>query len=287
MTQTALLEPATARPRRALDFKVDEALCTSCGRCLQDCGLGLLEGLPPRMGAEAQCLRCQHCLAVCPTGAVSLEGRNPEDSLPLTEGSFPALEPMIHLVRGRRSIRQYEARDVDPGLIQRLLGALAHAPTGVNAQALTFTTVERRATLDRIREQVLSGLVRCAQEGRLPPRYAFLRAAAEAFATDGSDRIFRGAPHLLLVSAPVEAPTAQVDVIIALATFEFLAASAGLGTLWCGVLKTALELAPELKPLLELPGEGVHYYPMLFGYPAVHYARSVQREDAAVIKRLT
>ena len=73
---------------------------------------------------------------------------------------------------------------------------------------------------------------------------------------------------------------------IALATFELLAASAGLGTVWCGMLKMALELAPDLKPLLDLPAEGVHYYPMLFGYPAVEYARTVQRDGAATIKRL-
>lgn len=29
-----------------------------------------------------ECWRCQHCLAVCPQGAISIFGKKPEDSLP-------------------------------------------------------------------------------------------------------------------------------------------------------------------------------------------------------------
>lgn len=64
---------------------------------------------------------------------------------------------------------------------------------------------------------------------------------------------------------------------LALAYFELMAACAGLGTVWCGLAKMTLELLPELKTDLGLaPG---HYYTMLFGVPAVRYARTVQRDD--------
>ena len=67
--------------------------------------------------------------------------------------------------------------------------------------------------------------------------------------------------------------------------FELLAQSAGLDTVWCGLLKLALESVPELKPLFDLPLDH-HYYAMLFGHPAVRFARTVQRDDAAAIKRV-
>lgn len=287
MTQTAILEYAKPETQRPLQFKVDETRCSSCGLCAKDCPMGLIQGNPPRMEQADICVRCQHCMAICPTGAVSIEGRKSEDSLALSKESFPPLEQMLQLVRGRRSIRQYQDRNVDPALIQRLLNAMAYAPTGVNAQELIITVVDQKSTLGRIREQVLAELARCAEEGRIPERLGFLAAAPEAFTEHGIDMIFRGAPHLLLVSAPITAPCAQVDVSIALTTFELMATSAGLGTVWCGLLKTLLEIAPDLKPLLDLPAEGIHYYPMLFGYPAVKYARSVQRDGAAVVKRLS
>jgi hypothetical protein len=64
-----------------------------------------------------------------------------------------------------------------------------------------------------------------------------------------------------------------------------LAQSAGLGTVWCGLLKLAFESAPELKSLVGLPADH-HYYAMLFGPPAIRFARSVQRDDAAEIRRV-
>jgi nitroreductase len=251
--------------------------------------MGLLQGTPPRLGPEqrSQCIRCQHCMAICPTGALSIDGKNPSDSIPLSKDSFPSLEYMERLVQGRRSVRQYQDKNVDPARIQQLLDALAYVPTGVNAQALTISVIDQKTVLSRLREQVLSGLDRCAKSGRIPEHLSFLGTAPSAFNERGIDMIFRGAPHLLVVSAPLTAPGAQTDTSIALTTFELMATCAGLGTVWCGLLKMALEVAPDLKPLLELPLEGIHYYPMLFGYPAVKYARTVQREGAAVIKRLS
>jgi nitroreductase/ferredoxin len=287
MSQTKLLEYAKPGVQRPLEFMVDETLCTDCGLCGRDCPMGLIQGNPPRVERADLCIRCQHCMAICPPGAISIEGRKVQDSLPLAKGNVPALEHMVQLVQGRRSIRQYQDRDVDPILLQRLLKVAAYAPTGVNARQLTFTVVDQKAVLGRLRDQVLAVVARSAKEGRIPERLGFLAAAPAAFTEHGIDMIFRGAPHLLLVSAPLEAPTGQTDVTIALAAFELLAASAGLGTVWCGMLKVALEIAPDLKPLLDLPAEGVHYYPMLFGYPAVKYARAVQRDGAAVIKHVS
>ncbi len=286
MTQTAILEYAKPGIKPELAFTVDETLCTSCGLCAQDCPFGMIQLHPTRVEHPESCLRCQHCLAICPTGALSMEGRKPGDSLTLEPGSTPRLDQMIRLVRGRRSVRQYQDKDVDPALLQELLKATAHAPTGVNAQQLTFTIVDRRSALSRIRQEVLARLLRCAEEDRIPERMGLLKRAPAAFFDQGIDLIFRGAPHMLLVSTPTTAPCGQEDVTIALTTFELLAISAGLGTVWCGMLKSALEIAPELKPLLDLPAEGVRYYPLLFGYPAVEYARTVQRDSAATIKRL-
>jgi len=48
------------------------------------------------------------------------------------------------------------------------------------------------------------------------------------------------------------------------------------------VSSTAL---PELKRLIALPPEDV-YYGMLFGYPAVRYARAVERKGTATIRRV-
>ena len=273
-----------------LDFLVDDSRCTRCGQCVRDCPTQIIAqagGTVPRIAPELEgnCLQCQHCLAVCPTAAISMLGKNPDNSLPVSARDLPRFEQMSRLLRARRSVRQYKDENVDPELIRQLLTAVANGPTGVNRRALTFTVIDDRAVMQRFRGQVLAAIEAAGAAGRLAERMQILRNAVPEYYQQGRDMIFRTAPHVLVVSAAPDARCPHEDVALALAYFELLAQSAGLGTVWCGLLKMTLEALPELKPLLGLAPDH-HYYAMLFGVPAVHYARTVQRDDAAVLKRV-
>jgi nitroreductase/NAD-dependent dihydropyrimidine dehydrogenase PreA subunit len=271
-------------------FVVDDGRCNRCGDCVSDCPaciIALGDDGPAFIPEEKEqyCIRCQHCLAVCPEGAVSIHGHRPEDSRPLLAEALPSLDQVDLLVRGRRSVRQYRQENVEPGLIERLLDAMACAPTGSNVRELTFTVIRDRAALDALRRRVLTGLTGAIEAGRLSERNASFAAAVVKADSGGRDMIFRGAPHALIVSAPTTTPSPQQDVALALATFDLLAQSAGLGTVWCGYLHRALEALPELKELIGIPAEHA-YYPLLFGYPAVRYARTVERKGSATVRRV-
>jgi nitroreductase/NAD-dependent dihydropyrimidine dehydrogenase PreA subunit len=278
-------------PPTTLNFLVDEARCTRCGLCVLDCPSRIITlegvGLPHvKLEQEPACVHCQHCLAICPEAALSIDSFDPTHSHSLPEGSFPDLDTMDLFVRGRRSVRQYRGENVDPALVRRLLDALTYAPTGVNCRMLTFTLVQDKGVMADLRERVLEALGRALDAGRIPENaVSRLAQMVEAWREEKRDIIFRGAPHLLVISAPPDTPTPQQDVPLTLAYFELLAQSAGLGTVWCGLLKRVLEVLPELKPLLGLP-DGHIYYAMLFGIPAVHYPRTVQREGTARLREI-
>lgn len=274
-----------------LKFTVNEKLCTHCGLCAADCPARIItqeDRILPFIAPEKEplCLQCQHCLAICPTAAISILGRNPDKSLPLSADSFPGFDQMALFLRGRRSIRKYKDENVDLALIRQLLAALANVPTGVNRRELTFTVIDDKAVMRRFRENVLAALVTANKAGRIPERFKYLQDAPPAFAEHNVDILFRGAPHALIVSAPPDAPCPSEDVILALAYFDLLAQSARLGTVWWGMLKMFLETLPDLKGLIGLPARH-RYFGMLFGVPAVHYPRAVQRDDAAIVKRVS
>jgi nitroreductase/ferredoxin len=271
----------------AVQFEVDKEDCIRCGVCVEDCPTRVLEPDEagyPRVIAErsSQCVRCQHCLAVCATGAVSVDGLNANNSDAIVPESLPTLFQMEHLVRARRSVRQYRHENVDPKLIERLLVALEHAPTGVNARNLTFTVIQDRNVLGEFRAKVHRAIVEAAGAGALSERAAVLTQAVQRWEESKRDILFRGAPHLLIVSSPRSAPCAEQDVTLTLAYFELLAQAAGLGTVWFGFLRMFLEAMPTLKPLVNLNNDDV-YYAMLFGASAVKYARSVQRRGSAKV----
>lgn len=273
-----------------LQFTVNDERCIRCGACVRDCPTGIIEQQGralPRIVPENEenCLQCQHCLAVCPKGAVSIFGKNPDDSQALSARTFPALDVMARFVRGRRSVRQYRDENVDPALIRQLLATLANVPTGVNRRGLTFSVIDDKAIMQRFRERSQTASLAAHAAGRIPERFAYLGNIIERTRETGQDIILRGAPHALVVSAPPDAPCGYEDVILALAYFEMLAQSAGLGTVWCGLMKLTLAALPDLKTVIGLPPDHL-YYCMLFGYPAIRYARTVQRDGAAQVRRV-
>ena len=65
--------------------------------------------------------------------------------------------------------------------------------------------------------------------------------------------------------------------MIALSYFELFAQTLGVGTVWDGLAKWAInDLLPEFRTRLGIPDDHVIGYAMAFGKPAVQYARTVQ-----------
>lgn len=267
-----------------INFKIDEERCIQCGECAADCPAAVIAMDEfPQMINEDGCYRCQHCLAVCPTGAVSILGRDPADSLSL-DGNFPEPYRLEALIKGRRSVRRYTGNNLPSELIDELLEIAWHAPTGVNNQAVLFTVVKDGATMDKLREDVMSVLAAKKKTAGFPAGFVddYLSMAVQGWQEEGKDIIFRGAPHLLLTSAPQDSPCPVQDTHIALTTFQLMAHARGVGTVWDGMLMMALAVCPEIRGRLGIPENHLIGYAMVFGEPDVEYHRSVQRGPALV-----
>jgi len=267
-----------------VQFKIDEERCTQCGECEIDCPAGVISMDDyPKMINEAGCYQCQHCLAVCPTGAVSILGRNPDESTSLA-GNFPDPGKLETLIKGRRSVRRYSDKDLSPELLDELIDIANHAPTGVNNQGVLYTVIKERVVMNTLREVVMTQLTKLRDDGKLPEGLIeqYIGFAVQAWQDEGKDIIFRGAPHVLLTSAPKDAPCPEQDTLIALTTFQLIAHARGVGTVWDGMFMMALSLCPDLSSRLGIPENHIIGYAMAFGEPAVEYHRTVQRGPASV-----
>ena len=267
-----------------IQFRVDEERCIECGECAADCPAGIISmNGYPEITDEEGCIRCQHCLAVCPTGAVSILGRNPDDSLELA-GNLPEPDRLETLVRGRRTVRRYSGNDLSRELIDRLLATACYAPTGVNSHSVLFTVVREGSVMARLRGEVMDGLAELKNSGNLPEGFVgqYLGGAVKGWQEEGRDIIFRGAPHLLVTSAPKHSPCPVQDAHIALTTFQLLAHAHGVGTVWDGMFMMAMSVLPQLTARLGIPSDHLPGYAMAFGEPAVEYHRTVQRQPAGV-----
>lgn len=266
-----------------VNFKLNEERCIQCGKCIADCPpmcIVMEKDEYPSIPEENKCMRCQHCLAVCPTGAISILGIDPEESLML-EHELPTAHSMETLIKGRRSVRKYKNKGLEKEVITKLLETAWHAPTGVNTQGVLFTATMNEDATETLRQEIyakLGDMLPGLDPEKDDLALQYMRMSHGAYTNHGVDVILRGAPHILIASAPKNLPTPKEDTLIALTTFELMAQSMGIGTLWDGMLKWCVtDFFPELATKLGVPEDHTIGYSMVFGRPAVKYPRAVQR----------
>lgn len=255
---------------------IDNKKCTHCGLCIKDCVVGVIEFNDEKIpqytsGGENICVGCQHCMAICPTGALSFGGKNSKHSSPVGYGKS---EDILQLIKSRRSIRFYKDENVPAATLHKLVEMLPFIPTGGNADNLHFSIVATKEKMEEIRKITYKKIM----EETNPSR--FHMAAKNSFA-EGKDIIYRGAPSLIAVAIDKDKTIEgceTADPIIALSYFELYAQSIGLGTLWCDMAVTIANQTQDVYSLLEIPKNYKLNYIMLFGVPSIKYSRTIQPE---------
>lgn len=272
-----------------INFIVDEETCISCGQCASDCPamiISMVNNLP--IIAEElsdYCIGCMHCVAICSEGSVSILGYGPEEGIELNECILPAPSAMENLIKGRRSTRNYQDKNVRPELIDKMLEVASHAPSGHNHRELLFTVLDDKGLVHDLREKVYDKLEALIQKGELPEDLQMFSDIMIVWKEAKKDILFRNAPHLLIVSANDESASPLQDAIISLSTFELYAASNKIGTVWNGLATLAItELFPELLTELGIPEDHKVGYTMGFGHPAIWYKRTINKEPHKVNK---
>ena len=260
---------------------IDKNKCIKCGACVNDCVVKVIvkdHNDMPYMPQDSEkfCINCQHCLAICPSGALNCHGKTPE--MCSTPDELPTPENMLSLLKMRRSIRRYRQESIEPEIMAKLKESLAWSPTGCNDHRLAFHIVENSEDMEFFRENTGKLLRFLIKTGILRIFYPKIKRYLSAI-LDGEDVIYRNAPHMIICSAPADAPCADADPWIALSYFDLYLQTFGLGSCWCGFALYALKYSPKLRARLKLPKNHKVKAVLLFGKPAVNYPRSTAPDN--------
>lgn len=267
---------------------IDYEKCNEDGICADVCPRKLIafakdnsKPIPiPEM--EELCISCGHCLAVCPSGAISLKGSSPDECAKINKKLWPGYDQLDHLLRSRRSIRVYKDKPVDRRTIGALLDTCRYAPSGSNSQPVKWIIASGRDRLLTLGQMVIDWM-KDAIDSKHPLAEKLPLSAYVAGWEKGEDRIFRNAPMVLMAHAAELGSLPSESSVIAMTYFELAATSKGLGVCWIGFLMLAANLNLAIKKSLGIPEDHKLYGALSVGYPKYAYQRIPPRNQADVV----
>ncbi len=261
-------------------FTIDNEKCDKDGLCAIDCPAHIIEmtkqGPVPVKGAEEACIKCGHCVAVCPKAAFTLESLSPEQCMPIKKDLILTPDHTEHFLRSRRSIRRYKDKPVPKDVFEKALAIACAAPTGSNRQTVRWLVIDKKEDVVKVGSHVINWMRHVSTTN---PKIAemFNMHTLIAEWDRGVDRICRDAPQLVFAYASDEFGSAPADCHIALTYLELALPGFNLGSCWAGYVKYAVDQWPELAKQLNFPEKHTCHGALMVGFPKIKYFRAPKR----------
>ena len=180
------------------------------------------------------------------------------------------------LLTNRRSIRDYQDRQVPLSLVKEIIQDSCLAPTASNGQPCLFMIVQDRDCLKRLSDESKKNFLADIRQNPNSPVKMY-----EAALKDENFNVFYNAPCAVFVIGPKKVRSLDLDGAMTIAYLMFSAAARGLGTCWIALgsnLRT-----PEILNEIGMPEDCRIVAPVILGYPAGIPPAS-ERHAPAIVK---
>lgn len=263
---------------------VDKEKCTQCEDCVAVCPSDVImmdDGYPAE--AHDMCIACGHCVSVCPTAAIDNARAPLARCTPLDSSLNISQAQAKQFIRSRRSIRSYTDKTVDKKPIEELLDLVRYAPSGNNAQGVSWLIIQDDERLNAISHAAVDHI---EEVGKQDSNYGRTMAQMAAALRMRGERcgIMNGAGTLLVTLCERRLTRQRREnAVIAQAVAELYAPMVGLGSCWAGFLEIGINSAyPPLIEALNLPDGKIASGAIMLGYSEHSYQRMPERSDASL-----
>jgi nitroreductase len=166
------------------------------------------------------------------------------------------------LLEKRRSIRDFEAKEVPLELIREIIDDSVKAPNASNKQAWGFIIINNKEYMKKLSEISRQGFIDSVEKNPDSPLKEYAQGLKKR---SRNVNFFWNAPGLVYITGPTDVSTIREDVGLLAAYFMFSATARGLGTCWIGMGGGVRD--KEILKEMGLP-QGHHLIaPIIIGYP--------------------
>ena len=166
----------------------------------------------------------------------------------------------FELLKTRRSIRDFEDKNVPLDIIRDIIRESCLAPSSGNLQPWRFIIISDRALIKRLSDESKRNLVSYIETNPDAPVRKYEDALRNKYFN-----VFYNAPCLIYILGLKEIGTVQIDCALVASYFMFSAAARELGTCWVALGKHIQN--PGLLEEIGMPEDCEIVAPIIVGYP--------------------
>ncbi len=256
-------------------INIDLDKCIKCKLCIKDCFPENIIFEDEKIKIKGACMMCGHCVAICPTGAITFENFDDVEELKDLDYTIEA-DRFLNFVKARRSIRHFKEKKIEREVIEKLLEVGRFSPTGANVQDVNYFVIQDE--LEKFKEPIWEGLNNFTNSdinSLVLKRYRdrFVEMYKNRLV---DDKLFFKAPMLLVITS-----SSKINGVLAADKIELMANMMGLGVLFSGFIEMAINHNEELIKKFKLK-RNVTCACMLIGYPDISYRRTAPRKNINV-----
>lgn len=164
------------------------------------------------------------------------------------------------LLKSRRSIRDFQDKEVPLKIVEEILQESTFAPSASNGQPCRFSIVNCKNTIKALSDESKENLLEDYAKNKTSLNPAYVDVLKDA-----NFNVFYNAPCVIFIIGSSSVRSLDVDCALAASYMMFSAVERGLGTCWINLGSQIRD--PQLKAVLGIPDGCRIVAPIIIGYP--------------------